>query len=263
MKLLTTIILSYSIAGSAFSQDAAQAARRTAPSPVTADVAAVSPALDKYSKNAVHGELWKRPGLTPRDRSIVTLAVLVARNQSSELPFYLNRALDNGVAPKEISELITHLAFYSGWGDAMAAVSVTKQVFAARGIRADQLPAASPKLLDLNVAAEAAREARVQKMAGPVSAGLVQYTRELLFNDLWLRPDLAPRDRSLVTVSALIASGQMEQLTAHLNIGMDNGLTRAQLAEVITHTAFHAGWPRAFSAVGVLGKVLESRSTPK
>jgi 4-carboxymuconolactone decarboxylase len=81
--------------------------------------------------------------------------------------------------------------------------------------------------------------------------GVVQYTTDVLFRDLWLRPDLAPRDRSLVTVSALIASGQVAQITYHLNRAMDNGLTQAQAAEVITHLAFYAGWPNAFSALSV------------
>src|SRR6266446_6984761 len=73
----------------------------------------VAPALDRYTQERLLGEVWKRPGLSGRDRSIVTLAVLITRNQSIELPFYMNRALDSGVKPSEISEIITHLAFYS------------------------------------------------------------------------------------------------------------------------------------------------------
>src|SRR5688572_15219387 len=94
------------------------------------DARAVAPALEKYTQGRLLGEVWKRPGLSPRDRSIVTLAVLVARNQTIEMPHYLNLALDSGVKPAEVSELITHLAFYSGWGNAMSAVAVTQDVFA-------------------------------------------------------------------------------------------------------------------------------------
>ena len=72
-------------------------------------------------------------------------------------------------------------------------------------------------------------------------------------------PHLAPRDRSLVTVSALIASGQVAQVPYHLNRAMDNGLTRAQAAEAVTHLAFYAGWPNAFSAVPVVTGVFEGR----
>jgi 4-carboxymuconolactone decarboxylase len=88
----------------------------------------------------------------------------------------------------------------------------------------------------------------------------VQYTSDLLFNDLWLRPDLAPRDRSLVTVSALIASNHVAQITFHLNKAMDNGLTKAQASEMLTHLAFYAGWPYVFSAVPVVKEVMASRA---
>jgi 4-carboxymuconolactone decarboxylase len=223
------------------------------------DVRAVAPALEKYTHERLLGEVWKRPGLSARDRSIVTLAVLVARNQTVEMPNYVNLALESGVKPAEISELITHLAFYSGWGNAMSAVAVTKDVFAKRRIRADQLPSASPKPLPLDEAGEAERAKRVGEQFGAVAPGVVQYTTEALFRDLWLRPDLAPRDRSLVTVSALIASGQVAQVPYHLNRAMDNGLSRAQASEMLTHLAFYAGWPNVFSALPVAKDVFEKR----
>jgi 4-carboxymuconolactone decarboxylase len=223
------------------------------------DVMKVSPALDRYTQDTVRGGLWKRPDLSPRDRSIVTIAALIARNHTVELPYHLDLALDNGVKPGEVSELITHLAFYSGWGNAMAAVAVANDVFAQRKIGADQLPPASPDLLPIDKDAEAKRAANVEQQFGAVAPGLVQYITDILFNDLWLRPGLAPRDRSLVTVSALIAAGQVAQVTFHLGRAMDNGLTQAQAAEAITHLAFYAGWPNAMSALPVAKDVFEKR----
>jgi len=225
----------------------------------TEEVTMVSPALERYTNNTVRGELWKRPGLSPRDRSIATLAALVARNHTGELPYYLRLALDSGVKPSEVSEIITHLAFYSGWGNATAAAAVATDVFAERKIGADQLPPATPEHLPLDKEAEAKRSATVSEQFGAVSPGLVQYTTDLLFNDLWLRPGLAPRDRSLVTVSALIASGQVAQIPFHLNRAMDNGLTQPEASEVITHLAFYVGWPNAFSALPVAKDVFEKR----
>ena len=128
-----------------------------------------------------------------------------------------------------------------------------------RGIGADQLPPASGPLLPVDEAAEAERAARVGQQFGAAFPGIVQYTTDVLFRDLWLRPDLAPRDRSLVTVSALIASGQVAQIPYHLNRAMDNGLTQTQAAEVITHLAFYVGWPNAFSALPVAKEVFEKR----
>src|SRR5215217_1427927 len=229
-------------------------------SPSRKDVQMVAPALDKYTQDRLLGEVWKRPGLSLRDRSVVTVAALIGRNQTVALSDHLKLALDHGVKPTEISEIITHLAFYSGWANAMAAVAVTKDVFAERNIGSDQLPSATPALLPLNEAAEADRAKRVGDQFGATFPGVVQYTTDVLFRDLWLRPDLAPRDRSLVTVSALIASGQVAQIPYHLNRAMDNGLTKAQAGEVITHLAFYAGWPNAFSALPVAKEVFAKRA---
>jgi 4-carboxymuconolactone decarboxylase len=173
---------------------------------------------------------------------------------------HLKLALDHGVKPAEISEIITHLAFYSGWANAMAAIAVTKNVFAERNITPDRLPAASPALLPLNEAAEADRAQRVGDQFGAMFPGVVQYTTDVLFRDLWLRPDLVPRDRSLVTISALIANGQVAQLTGHIPIGMNNGLSQPEIAEAITHLAFYVGWPNVFSAMPVAKEVFEKRA---
>jgi len=229
------------------------------PMPSGENVRSVAPALDEYAQHRLLGDVWKRPGLNPRDRSIVTLAALIARNQTIELPYYLTVALDSGVKPCEISEIITHLAFYSGWANAMSAVAVAKDVFAERNIGTDQLQLASPALLPLDEAAEADRAARVGGQFGAAFPGIVQNTTDVLFRDLWLRPDLAPRDRSLVTVSALIATGQVAQMPYHLNRAMDNGLTQAQAAEAIAHLAFYVGWPNAFSALPVAKDVFDKR----
>lgn len=228
--------------------------------PKLQDVRAVAPALEDCAQKVVLGDLWKRPGLSPRDRSIVTLAALIARDQTVELPFYLGLALDNGVKPAEISEIITHLAFYTGWANAMDAIPAAKDVFKSRNIGTDQLPPASGPQLPLDEAAEKQRATRVGEQLGEITPSLVQYTTDVLFRDLWLRPGLAPRDRSLVTVSALVATGQVAQITYHLNRAMDNGLTREEAGEVVGHLAFYAGWPNAFSAAPVVKDVIEKRS---
>lgn len=224
------------------------------------DVQSVSPALGRYAAEKLADGLWKRPGLSGRDRSIITVAAVITRNQGILLPEQVSLAVDNGVKPAELSEIITHLAFYAGWGSAMAAAAITKQVFEERKIGADQLPKAVVELLPLDRKAEADRAARVERGMGPASPGLVRDTTEVLFRDLWLRPDLAPRDRSLVTVSALISAGQVEQIPYHLNRAMDNGLTCAEASEVISHLAYYAGWPNAFSAAPVARAVFEKRA---
>lgn len=255
MNYLASAALSLSIA-------AATTAHAQSPggsSPIEG-LGAVSPALEAYTTQDLYGKVWQRPDLSARDRSIVTVASLIARNQTTDMPAEFTRALENGVTPAELSEIITHLAFYSGWGNAMSAVRVTRDLFAERGVNAEQLPDADPELLPLDEEAEAERENRVQENFAAVSQGVVDNTRELLFRDLWLRPAIEPRDRSLVTLSALISAGQVEQMPFHLNRAMDNGLTKAQASEVLTHLAFYAGWPNVFSALPVARDVFQARA---
>ncbi len=89
----------------------------------------VAPALADYTDRVLFGDVWERPGLSPRDRSLITVATLVALYRTNELPHHLKRALDNGVTREELIELITHLAFYSGWPTANSAVMIAKRVF--------------------------------------------------------------------------------------------------------------------------------------
>lgn len=96
-----------------------------------------------------------------------------------------------------------------------------------------------------------------QKLVGSFAPKLAELTDDVLFGDVWERANLSKRDRSLVTVAALIANGNTEQLTGHLNRAKENGLSETELAEVIIHLAFYAGWPRAMSAVRVAREVFK------
>ena len=86
---------------------------------------------------------------------------------------------------------------------------------------------------------------------------LAELTDDVLFGDVWARAELSPRDRSLVTVAALIANGNTEQLPSHLNRAKANGISETEVAEVMTHLAFYTGWPRAISAILVAKDVFK------
>lgn len=89
----------------------------------------VAPGLADYTDNVLFGDLWKRPNLSPRDRSLVTIASLISLYRHNELPFHLKRAMENGVTRDEIAETITHLAFYGGWPVASTAIPIARKVF--------------------------------------------------------------------------------------------------------------------------------------
>ncbi|WP_412548582.1 carboxymuconolactone decarboxylase family protein [Pseudomonas sp. MWU13-2105] len=88
---------------------------------------------------------------------------------------------------------------------------------------------------------------------------MYHYTTQLLFGEVWKREELAPRDRSLITLVALVASGQSAQLAGHIKLGLDNGVKPSEISALITHLAFYSGWPNAMSAVPVLEEVLDAR----
>ena len=105
-----------------------------AQSPPRATQESIAPALADYTNRVLFGDVWERPGLSKRDRSLITVATLVALYRTNELPFHLKRALENGVSRDELIEVITHLAFYAGWPAASSAVTIARSVFEESGV---------------------------------------------------------------------------------------------------------------------------------
>jgi 4-carboxymuconolactone decarboxylase len=94
-----------------------------------------------------------------------------------------------------------------------------------------------------------------QRAIGDFAPKLVELTDNVLFGDVWERPELPKRDRSLITVASLVTSGSVEQLVGHLELAKQNGLTEDELKEAIVHLAFYAGWPKAMSAIQVAKRI--------
>ncbi|WP_363321742.1 carboxymuconolactone decarboxylase family protein [Sphingomonas sp.] len=127
------------------------------------DMRWVAPALAGYTDEILFGEVWRRRDLGPRDRSMATLSALIAGGNTAQLTGHLNRALDNGVKPAEIGALITHLAFYAGWPNAVSALGEARQVLEARGITAAEM--------QVPTASATGRSGIVRKGAGLVARG--------------------------------------------------------------------------------------------
>ncbi|WP_246088869.1 carboxymuconolactone decarboxylase family protein [Phreatobacter stygius] len=113
-----------------------------------------------------------------------------------------------------------------------------------------QAPAAS-------ATAAAQPQSRAQQLMGAIAPKLAELTDSVLYGDIWQRPQLSKRDRSLITVAALIALNRPDQLRSHLALARQNGVTEDELVETITHLAFYAGWPNAVSAVAVARDVFQ------
>lgn len=108
---------------------------------------------------------------------------------------------------------------------------------------------------DTPPAAAGQQQSRAQALMGATAPRLAELTDSVLYADIWERPQLSKRDRSLVTVSALIALNRPDQLRSHMRLARQNGVTQEELVETITHMAFYAGWPSAVSAVAIAREV--------
>ncbi|HSH75440.1 MAG TPA: carboxymuconolactone decarboxylase family protein, partial [Longimicrobiales bacterium] len=187
--------------------------------------------------NLLYAETWTRRELSPRDRSLITVAVGTALYASSEVRYHVGRALDNGVTQEEISEAITHVTFYSGFPTGVNAARVAAEVFEQRGLplQSDRFPGA-PYLADL--------------------------IDGLVYGDTWTRPGLSPRDRSLVTIAMTQAAFQTDQLRVHMRRGLDNGITPEELSELMAQVTLYSGFPTGVNGSRVLAEVLQERGIP-
>jgi 4-carboxymuconolactone decarboxylase len=150
--------------------------------------------------------------------------------------------------------IVTHSHGSAPFASAVSALEVYDQVYKARNIDTSSLRAVSPRLPV--AASEAARTTATEAELGNVAPKFVQLTNDVVFETLWRQPELSVRDRSLVTIAVLAATGDDDQLDVYLRRGIESGLTRAQIVEALTHLGFYGGWPKATKALTMVAKTL-------
>ncbi|WP_075220445.1 carboxymuconolactone decarboxylase family protein [Acuticoccus yangtzensis] len=265
MRTIAVLATCFTVTAAAVVASAAMAPTATAHdapvhAPANPALATVAPALGLYTDEVLFGRVWADAALSLRDRSLLTVAALVARSEDEGLSEYIDIALENGVTAAEVSETLTHLAFYAGWPNAMMGAKAAAPVFQAHGVALADLPAADPAdMLPLHQAAEGLRRSFGEARLGGVDPQAAGDTAEGLLLHLWRRPALAPRDRSLVTVAALVSTGRVDRLPFHLSRAIDDGLTKDEATAALAHLAFYAGWPNVLSAMPVAEAVFASR----
>ena len=233
--------------------DTATAAQESSPStPSLGDLYAGSPYLRELRDSLVYGEIWERPYLSKRDRSLITIAVLQALTRE-ELAIHIPRGLDNGLTPEEISEIILHVTFYAGWPTGVQASLTAAAAFEERGLTLGDLPRA-PALEEAVTTPGGLSDA----YAAVPRLGALR--NSLLYGDVWERPLLSKRDRSLITVAVNQAMYVTNELRLHIDRALDqNGVTPQEISEVVLHVTFYAGWPAAVNAGRLLTAAFEAR----
>jgi 4-carboxymuconolactone decarboxylase len=215
------------------------------------DLYSGSPYLGELRNSLVYGEIWERPQLSKRDRSLITVAVLQALVRD-ELTLHIPRGLDNGLTPEEISEIILHVTFYAGWPTGVQASLTAAEAFENRGLSLGELPRATPETHASTPSALSDAYAAVPRLGA--------LRNSLLYGDIWERPLLSKRDRSLITVAVNQALYATSELRTHINRALDeNGVTPQEISEVILHVTFYAGWPAAVNAGRLATAAFEAR----
>ena len=208
---------------------------------------------------ATVGEMWDRPGLNRRDRSLMIIAVLAAQARDEELELHTKVGLRHGLARNEIEEINLHIAAYAGFPAAMAASRrMDAALREAEGVEQIEGRAPADHLSDAERLARAADvrasmtggradpdpQADLEALRGHLGE-LGDWAMKWAFGEIWSRPQLSRRDRSLVVIAILVALGQEAELIFHVRAGLNHELTRDEIREVMTHLCLYAGFPRA------------------
>jgi 4-carboxymuconolactone decarboxylase len=219
----------------------------------------------------VVGAMWSRPELSRRDRSLIVIATLAAQARDEELVLHTRIGLRNGLKQTEIEEVLLHIAVYSGFPAAMAA---SRRID--RGLREELGIETLPERAGTAPKSDAERDrdaagvlgtvlgwsrelepaeglAHLQTMMGEV--GVTSY--RFAYGDVWCRPQLSRRDRSIVVIAILSAQGNVDELDVHVPAGLRHGLSRIELEEIINHLSLYAGIPRAVEAMRAVKAALE------
>ena len=216
-------------------------------------------ALGSFAVDYVMGDLWSRPHLAPRDRSLIVIAVLASMGSVDELAAHVRIGLNHGLTREEVDEVVLQVAAYAGYPPAMAASRVVERTYCAiDGIERQPPRAAAAEKGDEERRADATDVLRTltagraasdpaQAMAAIVEqlGDVGQLAFDWAFGEVWARPQLARRDRSLVVVAILTWLGNDRELAFHIPAALNHGLSRDEVREVMVQMCVYAGFPRA------------------
>jgi 4-carboxymuconolactone decarboxylase len=233
-------------------------------------------ALGSFAVDYVMGDLWSRPQLAPRDRSLVVIAVLASMGSVEELAAHVEIGLNHGLSREEIDEVVLQVAAYAGYPMAMAATRVVDRTFC-RIDGIDRQPARSPaeakdddrrradatdvlRTLTGGRAATEPEQARADIVERLGDVGALAF--DWAFGEVWARPQLARRDRSLVVVAILTWLSKDRELAFHIPAALNHGLTRDEVCEIMVQMCVYGGFPRAVEGMHAAHAAFERLDKP-
>lgn len=230
-------------------------------------------ALGSFALLTAAGEIWARKQISRRDRSVIVISALTAMARETELKQHIAGGLNHGLSIDEVDEIMVQLSAYIGLPFALSGSMVVDAAVAEREgtehrtaprapalVRSDKqrraagLDVLTTLLGDPNLDKKAT-EAAIMGQQGDMGALVMDYA----FGDVWSRPQLSRRDRSLIVISALTAINMKHELEIHLGAALNHGLTRTEIEEVMITMVAYGGFPRAIDGMLLAKKVFEAR----
>lgn len=225
---------------------------------VQAGLAGIAPDLGRFVVEFGYGDIFTRPGLTPAERQVATIAALTALgNAAPQLAFHVEAGLATGLSPEAIVEIVYVATVFAGFPAGLNALAVCREVFAARGVAVSPRPAHPDGETDrrargLAALATTSREAgeRVVASLADIGPDMAGFILDFSYGDVISRQILSPGHKEIGMMAAAVARGTMApQLAVHVKAARAVGLTREQIVEVIVQMAVYAGFPAAINGM--------------
>ena len=227
----------------------------------------IAPDLQRIAGEFLFGSIWHRPALKDTQREMVTLTCLTVLKRDNQVRRHLGNALNLGLTPVEIVEVLMHSSYYSGVPATLDALAIAKQIFDERGVDYTPQPVfdnteTPDDLYERGVAR------RVEYMGpsgggqGPATEAEGEFNRlvtEYYWGSIWNRPGLDLPSRSICTMAALTALGKEAQLASHIRGALNVGLSEEEIVEVFIHATFYCGLPAVRSAIDLANEIFRSR----
>lgn len=230
-------------------------------------------ALGSIALRTGAGEIWARDAISRRDRSMVVISALVAMARETELRQHVHGGLNHGLAFEEVDEILVQLSAYVGIPFCLAAQAVVDAVIAEReGTETREVPRSAPSSMDDEARRAAALDVLTTLLGDPnldkpateraileSQGDMGHLVMDFAFGDVWSRPQLSRRDRSLCVVSALTALNLTHELEIHIGAGLNHGLTPGEVEEIMITGVAYCGFPKAIDGMMLARKVFAER----
>ncbi len=228
----------------------------------------LSPEMAQFVIDFAYGDIYSRPGLDPRSRQIATIAALTAMgNAGPQLKFHMACALNIGMKPREIIEVLYVTTVFSGFPSGLNGVTAAREVFQEKGVTVQlDKPATSPQedrrtrgLATLNKTSKDAGEKVVNSLAD-IAPDMAGFIIDFSYGDVFSRDIISPKEKEITMIAVCVAKGTMQpQMKVHLHAAFNVGCTREEITELMYHMAVYSGFPAALNGLTAVREVLEER----